>query len=379
MKLMHLADLHIGKRVNDFSMIEDQRYVFKQIMDLMDQQEINAVLLAGDVFDKSIPSVEAIQLFDWFITKMSEKSIPCYIIGGNHDSGERLSLASSLLEKQGLIVEGTLKDSVKSVELQDDYGTVWIHMIPYIKPIHVKNEFPDASIESYEDAMKYLVSTLTLNPNERHVLMAHQLVLNATTPLEFSDSEVLSIGGLDQISYEVFNQFDYVALGHLHKSQKVGREGIRYSGSPLKYSFSEVNHKKAVTVVTLKGKGDIEIEQIPLTPLRDLRKIRGPLEEILKHVNTSQDYVHVTLTDQEELVDALLKVRSVYPNTMILEFDKNKIEVTNKESIDVSQKTDIELFVSFFHQQNQTDLTKQQLSFVKQIMEDCRGEEHETN
>ncbi len=374
MKFMHIADLHLGKKVHEFSRLEDQKDVLKQMIDLMVLHHVDGVLIAGDVYDRSIPPIEAVELLDWFLMQIASLGLPCFMISGNHDAGQRLALANALLEKQQLHIVGRLTQDMKSVVLEDAYGCVEVHMIPYIKPAHVNAIF-DQSLQSYEDAMRFVVDQIDLNPNNRHVLIAHQLVLSAQTPLEYSDSEVISIGGLDQINLSLFDDFDYVALGHLHKAQKVGRETVQYAGSPLKYSFSEVMHQKSVTLVHLKEKGHVDVERLPLSQTNDLRMLKGSLNDIRQHAFNTNDYVHVTLTD-DDVLDALAKVRAIYPNTMVLTFEqKTTIEPTDE----LKQSDDVSLFCAFFEQQTNQPLTSHQQTIIQDLFNELKGASHETN
>ena len=276
MKLLHLSDLHLGKRVNGFSMLEDQRVILTQIVDLAEEEKVDAVLLAGDLYDKPVPPAEAVTLLDGFLTRLSGGGIPVFAISGNHDSPERLAFATRLLAGEGIHLTAQYQGRQPPFLLQDEYGDVAIYALPYLKPALVRHWNPEADIASYEEAVSYALGQWAVDKTRRNVLLAHQFVTGGVT----CESEERSVGGVDQIPAPLFAAFDYVALGHLHGPQSVGRPTLRYSGSPLKYSFSECGHEKSVTLVTLKEKGQVEIQTLPLTPCRDLREIRGTYEEV---------------------------------------------------------------------------------------------------
>ena len=307
MKLFHLSDLHIGKRVNEFSMIEDQKYILSQILHAAKIKKPDGILLSGDIYDSTIPSAEAVQVFDAFLTELSVERIPAFIISGNHDSAERLAFGSSLMGKSGIYFSRVYDGTIEKIPLQDAYGTVWIHLLPFLRPAVVRHALPERAEEvSYvADAVRIALEQGAVDENERNVLLAHQFVTGAKR----CEAEELQVGDLDQIPVELFEKFDYVALGHIHSPQKVGRETVRYCGSPLKYSFSEAGQEKSITVVELKEKGTVELRTIPLEPLRDMRKIRGTYLEVTAksfYENSNcEDYLLVTLTDEEDVPDGM--------------------------------------------------------------------------
>ncbi len=276
MKFAHLGDLHIGKRVNDFLMLKDQEYVFEQIIDIIKNEGVDNVCIAGDVYDKQVPSLEAVALFDDFLTKLSTLDVGIYIISGNHDSVERLSFAGKLLEKSNVYLAGIYNGEVEKKVVSDNFGDINIYMLPFVKPIHVKKYFPEIEISDYNQAVKMVIENTEIDTSKRNILIAHQFVTGASV----CDSEELSIGGLENIDASIFDDFDYVALGHIHGAQKVSRETLRYSGTPLKYSFSEINHKKSMTIFEMKEKGNVDIKLVDLKPLHNMRKIEGTYEEI---------------------------------------------------------------------------------------------------
>ncbi|MBQ8043226.1 MAG: exonuclease SbcCD subunit D [Clostridia bacterium] len=371
MRFIHLGDLHIGKRVNDFLLLKDQEYVFEQIYDIIKNEKIEAVLIAGDVYDKQVPSLEAVTLFDKFLTKMSELMVKVYIISGNHDSPERLSFAGKLLEKSNVYVSHMYDGKVQKQVLEDEYGEINIYMLPFIKPIHVKKYYPDEEINDYNQAVKRVIKDIDIDIDNRNLIMSHQFVTGAS----ICDSEELSIGGLENIDGSIFDDFDYVALGHIHGAQKVGRETLRYSGTPLKYSFSEINHKKSVTIVDVKEKGNIDIQLIELKPLHNMRKIEGTYKEITlkdNYISTdTTDYMHIVLKDEEDIVDAIGKLRSIYPNIMKLEYDNTRTRTSSQIDVDnkINEKTPLELFETLFELQNNQKMTDEQTEYMREIMD----------
>ncbi|MDD3361895.1 MAG: exonuclease SbcCD subunit D [Hespellia sp.] len=371
MKLMHLSDLHIGKRVNDFSMMEDQQFILKEIQGITDDVKPDAVLIAGDIYDKSIPTAEAVQLFDEFLTGLAERNLPVFFVSGNHDSAERISFGSHILAASDIYIAPVFDGKVKCVTMEDAFGRLNIYMLPFIKPVNVRKYFPDAEIESYDDAVRVVMKHIGIEESERNILIAHQFITGA----ERSDSEELSVGGLDNIDADALEAFDYVALGHIHRPQKVGRETIRYCGTPLKYSFSEVNHRKSVTVVTIEEKGQIQIETVPLVPRHDMRKIKGSYEELTLKANyentATDDYLHVTLTDEEDILDAIGKLRSIYPNIMKLEYDN--VRTRNQQVIEADEQVEVkspaDLVGEFYQLQNDQELSTDQFEYMNGLIE----------
>ncbi|NLJ66176.1 MAG: exonuclease SbcCD subunit D [Clostridiales bacterium] len=380
MKILHIADLHIGKRVNGFNMIEDQEYILDEILKLTDSTKPGAVLMAGDIYDKSQPSTEAVELLDEFLTRLASLGQPVFIISGNHDSPERLSFGSRIMENNGLHIAGVFDGFLQKATLEDDDGKINIFMLPFIKPAMVRPFFNEP-VESYEDAVKMVISASEINTDERNILVAHQFVVSGMAQPQLSDSEAISIGGLDHVDVSIFDDFDYVALGHLHRHQRMGRDCIRYSGSPLKYSFSETRHTKSVTLVEMGKKGEILIDQIPLTPLRDLREVRGPIKELIRigkeDSEGSKDYIHAIITDEEEIYDALGQLRQVYPNLMALEFENSRTQqVYDSEALaasDVAEKDPLDLFSEFYQIQNNQELTEDEIRVMKEIFQQAGG------
>ena len=372
MKLFHLSDLHIGKRVNEFSMIEDQKYILTQILYAADQEKPDGILISGDVYDRTIPTAEAVQMFDAFLTRLSEQKIPAFIISGNHDSAERLAFGSSLMGKSGIYFSKVYDRTVEKIPMQDAYGTVWIYLLPFLRPSTIRHALPERAeeVQSAADAVRIALEQTKIDEKERNVLLAHQFVTGAKR----CDAEELQVGDVDQIPAELFASFEYVALGHIHSPQKVGRETVRYCGAPLKYSFSEAGQEKSITVVELKEKGSVDLRTIPLKPLHDLRKIRGTYLEVTAKSfyenRDCEDYLQVTLTDEEDVPDGMAKLRTIYPNLMRLGYD-NKRTRSNAEvraAERVEEKSELELFQEFYELQNNQPMTEVQEQFVEELL-----------
>ena len=375
MKFIHLSDLHLGKRVNEFSMIEDQKYILLQTINIIDDEKPDAVIIAGDIYDKSIPSEEAMLLFDDFLLRLSKRNISVFVISGNHDSSVRLSDHSKLIENQGIYLSPVYDGTLKPVSMEDEYGEINVYMLPFIKPVVVKQYFGDEEINTYTDAVRVAIKHMNVDCNKRNVLVAHQFVLGAAT----CESEEHIVGGLDSVSSDVFDCFDYVALGHIHGKQYIGRETVRYCGTLLKYSFSEKNHVKSVTVVDIKEKGNIDIREVMLTPKRDLREIKGSYEDITNRKNYEgtnvDDYVHIVLTDEEDVIDAIGKLRTIYPNIMKLSYDNKRTRENNvlTEAGAIEEKSPLELFEDFYSMQNNVSMSPWQTDYVKELIEEIWG------
>ena len=371
MKLIHLSDLHIGKRVNEVSMIEDQEYILTQIIRIVDDEKPDGVLLAGDIYDKSVPSAEAVTLFDDFLCRLAKRNLPVFLISGNHDSPERLAFGGRLMSGAGIHVSPVYNGKVEPVTLMDGDGPVHIWLMPFVKPAHVKRFEPEEGIESYTDALRVAIGRMNIDPSERNVLVTHQFVTGATT----CESEELSVGGSDNVDASVFADFDYVALGHIHGPQNIGSNRIRYCGTPLKYSFSEMNHHKSVTVVELGAKGVLELHTVPLFPKHDMRQISGTFAEITTPAfyegRTLTDYLHVVLTDEEDVPEALGRLRVIYPNIMKLSYDNTRTRMTQTidGATEVQRKQPLELFEELYEQQNNQSMSEEQKRFAKELIE----------
>lgn len=352
-------------------MIEDQKVILSQIMDIVSTEHPDAVLIAGDVYDKSVPSAEAVTLFDAFLCGLSQQKIPVLIISGNHDSPERLAFGGRLMEGAGIYIPPVYDGQVRSLTLSDRYGEVCFWMLPFLKPAHVRRFFPDSKIDSYTDAIQTVIQSMDLDPNIRNVLLAHQFVSGATT----CESEEASVGGLDNVDVSAFDGFDYVALGHLHGPQNVGSNRIRYCGTPLKYSFSESNHYKSVTVVELGQKGQLEVHTLPLRAAHDMRIIRGTFEEVTNKNNYASagtdDYLHIILTDEDDVPEALGRLRVIYPNIMKLSYDNSRTRTDQiiDSAVDVQNKSPLELFEELFELQNNQPMNQIQRQFTQELIE----------
>lgn len=371
MKLIHLSDLHIGKRVNEVSMIEEQAYILNRILDAIDAEQPGAVLIAGDVYDKSVPSAEAVTLFDDFLCRLAEKEQQVFIISGNHDSAERLAFGGRLLGDKGIHLSPVYNGNITPVTLTDDHGEIRFWLLPFLKPAHVKRFYPDEGIESYTDACRVAIEKMGIDASERNVILVHQFVTSSST----CDSEEISVGGTDNVDAEVFADFDYVALGHIHGPQNIGSERLRYCGTPLKYSFSEAKHQKSITVVELGKKGSFALRTVPLTPLHDMREIRGSYDEITAksyYENTAvEDYLHITLTDEEDVPEAMARLRVIYPNLMKLTYDntRTRSNAVIDGAVDVQRKSPLQLFGELYEQQNNQPMSEIQSDFLKELIE----------
>lgn len=372
MKFLHLADLHLGKRVNGFSMLEDQAHILRQILAILDDEQPDGVLIAGDVYDKSVPSVEAVGLLDGFLTELRARGVPVLLISGNHDSSERLAFGGRVMDSCGIHISPVYDGALAPVTLHDEFGPVHVWLLPFVKPAHVRRWFPDADIESYTDAVAEAVAHMDIDTAARNVLVTHQFVTGGAR----SGSEELSVGGTDNVDSGVFVPFDYVALGHLHGAQHIGRETIRYAGSPLKYSFSEARQHKSVTVVTLGEKGDVQVRTVALTPLRELREIRGSYDELTarsfyEHTTYRSDYLHLILTDEQDVFDAMSRLRTIYPYLMTLDYDNARTRAAGGMSVpaETERRTPLELFEALYQRQNHRPMSEVQRAYIAQLME----------
>ena len=383
MRFMHLADLHIGKRVNGYPMLEDQKYVLQQVLQVASEQNLDGVILAGDIYDKTVPAGEAVQVLDWFLTELSQLELPVYMVSGNHDSGERLSFGAKLMEKSGVHVESIYDGTLTPIVLEDSYGPLYLYMLPFVKPVHVRKaleskmdgESLDDEVLTYDDAVERVLQEAKIDKNARNLLVAHQLVTGASR----CDSEDVSVGGIDNISATLFEDFDYVALGHIHGPQSMTRDTIRYAGTLLKYSFSECNHKKSITIVELKEKGNVEIETIPVKPMRDLRVVKGAYNTLMSPTfykeSNKEDYIKVILTDREDVPEAMGKLSTVYPRIMALEYEnRNGRGTAHLDGADVvEQKQPMEYFKEFYEGKNGVEMTPYQEKIVDDLMREVWG------
>ncbi len=382
MKLLHLSDLHIGKRVNGFSMLDDQKYILNEILRIAGEEKPDAVIIAGDVYDKSVPPAEAVGIFDEFLVRLSAMMLQVFIISGNHDSAERLAFGSRLMKESGIHFAPVYNGNVQPYQIRDEYGTADIFLLPFIKPVDVRRFFPEKADEivSYTDAMRAAIGGMQINPANRSILAAHQFVTGA----ERSESEEISVGGTDNIDASVFAPFDYVALGHIHRPQNIGTEKIRYCGTPLKYSFSEASHEKSVTVAELGAEGSLTVKTVPLVPLRDMAEIKGSYAEVTARAfyeNTSyaEDYVHITLTDEEDIPEAMGRLRAIYHNLMKLDYDNAR----TRGSVHIdgtdpgSGKSPYELFAEFYELQNNAPMSPEQSELIRNMIDEIWREEEQ--
>lgn len=378
---MHLADLHLGKRVNGFSMMEDQEYILNRILEIMEEEQPDGLLIAGDVYDKTIPPAEAVRLMDDFLTAVAAKHVPVFLISGNHDSAERVAFGHQLMQGSDIWISPVYDGTIRHHTLEDRWGEVNIYLIPFLRPSVVRSFFPDAEIGDYTDALGTIIEDLQVDTSRRNVVLAHQFVTAAGALPETCDSEQLSVGGLDRVDGSVFSPFDYTALGHLHGPQRVGSETIRYAGSPLKYSFSELHQKKSVTVAELRAKGETEIRQIPLQPRREMTELRGTFEEILEEARKKgvpqTDYYHMILTDETDVVDALSRLREYYPNIMLLDYDNRRTRSQKEvEQLDrVEERTPGELFAALYEQQNGQEMDSDRKEYLDGLIREIWEEQ----
>ncbi len=369
MKLFHLSDLHLGKRLGEFSLLEDQAYILNEILGLADAEMPDGILLAGDIFDKSVPSAEAVALFDGFLSQLAARELAVFVISGNHDSPERIAYGGSVMRKSRVYVSPVYDGTVQPVTLEDGYGPVDIFLLPFVKPAHVRRWYPDEPLETYTDAVACAVAHMPVKADRRNVLVTHQFVTGAAR----CESEEISVGGSDNVDAAVFSAFDYVALGHIHSPQNVGTARIRYCGTPLKYSFSETAQEKSVTVVELGRKGELAVRLLPLRPMRELLQLRGTYLELTSRAfYASLDrnaFVHITLTDEEDVPEALGSLRVVYPNLTRLEYDNRRTrsatEITGPQ--ETVRKSPLDLFSEFYLQQNNQPMTEEQTAFLREL------------
>ena len=371
MKLIHLSDLHLGKRVHEISMLEDQRYILRNILEIVDRESPDGVLIAGDVYDRSVPAAEAVSLLDEFLCQLARRKLQVFLISGNHDSPERLAFGGRLLAEQGIHLSPVYDGTVSAVSLTDDNGPVHFYLLPFLKPAHVRRFFPDQPTDTYTDACRVAVEAMEIDSSARNVLLAHQFVTGAAT----CDSEEISVGGSDNVDAAVFEAFDYVALGHIHGPQNIVPDKIRYCGTPLKYSFSECSHKKSVTVVELGEKGSVEVRTVPLSPLRDMRQLRGTYAELTARENylgtATGDYLHIILTDEEDVPEAVSRLRVIYPNLLKLTYDNTRTRSAGvlEAAEQIRQKSPLELFGELYEAQNNQPMSDTQAGYVRALIE----------
>jgi exonuclease SbcD len=347
MKLLHLGDLHLGKSLGDFDLIEDQRYILEQILELAKSRNVDGVIIAGDVYDRAIPSEAATRLLDEFLTKLAEQKVAVYMISGNHDSDERLNFGSSFFETNDIYISAKFNGKLYCKTVKDEFGEVNLYLLPFVKASQVRHFYQEAKIDNYEDAVKTIIEAANIDTGKRNVLVSHQFVAGNNADPELSGSEGVatqSVGLVEKIGYGCFDDFDYVALGHIHSPQRVGREEVRYAGSPIKYSLSEVNNEKSVPIITLGQKGDVNIELVPLKPMRNMRHIKGTMDKLLDKANISSpdDYIYVTLTDEEIVNDSMGIFQQYYPRTLKIDYENS--HTREIQQVDISKITENKTF-----------------------------------
>lgn len=371
MRFAHISDLHLGKKLHQLSLLEDQKYILQEILEVVKQEKIDAVLLAGDIYDKVYPPAEAVALFDSFLVELVKEKCRVFVISGNHDSPERIAFLGRLTRLAGVYLSGVYTKETDKITLEDEHGLINIYLLPFIKPVHVRHFYPEEDIPDYTGAMEVVIRNMELNTKERNILVAHQFVTGAVR----SDSEEITVGGLDNVATEVFSAFDYVALGHLHRPQSVGRKEVRYSGTPLKYSFSECEDRKSITIADLKEKGEIEIWEHPLVPKRDVIKLRGKFAQLMeergKPEEERQNYVQITLLDEEDIPDAFHRLSVVYPGLLHLEYDNTRTRMNRELEVrkEHAALSPDKLFAAFYEEMNNQPLNEKQLAYLEEKME----------
>ena len=384
MRFLHLGDLHLGKSLGDFDLIEDQKYILDQILAVIRDKSVDVVLIAGDVYDKAIPSEAATNLLDYFLCRLSETGVKTFMISGNHDSDDRLNYGSRLFQTSQIYIASVYMGILAKYTVEDQVGEVDVYLLPFVKASQVRHYFPDAKIDSYDDAVHVILTQAGIDLNRRNIIVAHQFVTGKSEDPALAGSEsagTQNVGLVEKIGYDCFDAFDYVALGHIHSSQKVGREEVRYAGSPLKYSLSEVNNIKSIPLVTLGEKGQISVELIPLIPMRDLRHIKGPMQELLdkKNVQAPEDFIYATLTDEEIIGDVMAIFQQIYPNTVKIDYDNS--HTREVEQIDLSNivenKSFSELIGDFYRLMYQCEISEEEIDYMKMAAQEA-GVIHET-
>ena len=384
MKFIHLGDLHLGKNVNGFSMIDDQRYILNQVVSIVENKKLDAVIIAGDIYDRSVPSEEAIKLYNDFLRQLVSKKVKVFAISGNHDSEIRTDFGNWMMEDSGVYVRGVYDGKVDFITLEDEYGKINVYLLPYVKASHVKYFYPEEEISNYDSAFRCVLSKCDINTKERNVMVAHQFVAGKSDALEFAGSEndALNVGTIDCIGYDVFDDFDYVALGHIHSPQKIGRDTLRYAGSPLKYSLetTEIRKAKKFTIVEIKEKGNVRVELIDIKPLREVRHLRGKLEDILNNAVDQEDYIYATLTDEDTVYEAMARLRQVYPNTMKMDYDNSTTRhIAEDSEIVTDGKSFTELMNDFFTFSRGKEPDEKEWDIIREVAKEVGVISDETN
>ena len=372
MKLIHLSDLHLGKRLREYSLMEDQKYILERILGIIDDEQPDGVIIAGDVYDKSSPAAEAVALFDSFLSRLVSRNVPVFVISGNHDSAERIAYGRTIMNRSGVYLSSVFDGVVEPVTLEDVFGPVNVYLLPFIRPAAIRAVWPEEDISSYTEAVNFAIAHMDIDESRRNVLVTHQFVTGA----ERSESETVSVGGTDNVDVSVFDSFDYVALGHIHKPQNCSSIRVRYCGTPLKYSFSEAKDEKSVTVAELGPKGQLDVRTVPLIPLHDMVDIRGTYDEITlrsfyEGTSWQTDYVRITLTDEEEVPGVGDKLRAIYRNWMQIQYDNRRTR--SDRNIDASEggseRSPLQLFSDLYELQNNAPMTGEQAAFMTGLIE----------
>lgn len=372
MKFLHLGDLHLGKTLFDFDLVEDQRYILDQILCIAEKESVDGVLIAGDVYDKSVPSEAATKLLDYFLMKLAQKEIKVFMVSGNHDSDDRLNYGSTLFASNQIFISAVFDGKLHRQSFADGDTKIDIYMLPFVKASQVRHYFPDEKIESYDDAVRTIIRNTDINKDNKNILVAHQFVSGKGEDPALAGSESVgtqSVGLVEKIGYDCFNDFDYVALGHIHSPQKVGREGIRYAGSLLKYSLSEANNEKSVPLITVSAQERVKIELVPLKPMRNVRHLKGTLKELLdkKNVRAPEDFIYATLTDEDIINDAMGIFQQIYPNTVRIDYDNS--HTREIEQVDISKiaenKSFPELIGDFYRLMYGCEITEEEMDVMR--------------
>lgn len=378
MKLMHLGDLHLGKSLGDFDLNEDQKYILDQILGIIDEREVDGILIAGDVYDRAVPSESATNLLDYFLKCLADKKVKTFMISGNHDSDDRLNYGSSLFAANHIYISAQFMGNLYRQTVIDEHGEADIYLLPFVKASQVRHFYPEEKIESYDDAVRTILAHAQIDPGKRNILVAHQFVAGKGADPELGGSEsagTQSVGLVEKIGYDCFDGFDYVALGHIHSPQSVGRKEVRYSGSPLKYSLSEVGNDKSVPVITLGEKGDVDIELVKLRPMRDMRHLKGPIEKLLdrENITSPEDFIYATLTNEDIIDDAMGILQQVYPNTVKIDYDNSRTREIDR--IDIAniaeQKSFDELIGDFYRKMYGCDISEEEMQVMKEAAKEA--------
>lgn len=377
MKFIHLGDLHLGKNVNEFSMIEDQKYILNEIIEIIKRESVDAVLIAGDIYDRSIPSEEAVKLFDSFLTELSRMGKSVFAISGNHDSDERLNFGSRLFTANRIYIAGRYDGKIEHIDVEDEHGVIHVWLMPYVKASRVAHFYPDEDTSTYDAAFRTAIGKCNVDSSERNLILVHQFVTGKSEEPELSGSEsvMLNVGTIEKISSDCFDSFDYVAMGHIHGAQAVGRETCRYAGSPLKYSLNqrELNREKTVPVITLSEKGKVKVEKFPLKPLREIRRIKGELKYLIENAVDTDDYIYATLTDETIQFDAMSRLQEVYPNTMKLDYDNESTRAIQEfdGAADTEGKSFQELVFDFYKIINGSEPSEEEWEILQEVAKEA--------